>query len=487
MAAFAIDFLQASVGALLSASAAWGLLALARRRWPALAMRRMPWLLALLTGVLAMPLMLLPVPARYSLVPVAVSLPLTKPTMAVVADGAALHGDDDLNDTDMLPLCAWLWLGCYAAGASWHAWRWQRGRRLVRALLQAAERLDGAALAAHPALADQACPLPVLEVDAPVTPMLAGLRHPVLLLPRHLRGFDVEQQRLIIAHELTHLRRRDHWCQHAGALLQAMLWFVPAAHALRRQLHWALELGCDSAVLAARPASARRSYAAALLAQLSVLQRQAAGPAPVALQFGAAGPTLAERVRRIRTAAPAAPASVLGVIVLALPALCAASVLLQPRLAADHGMPAVPASALAAVVTASPWQAPLATLRVTSEYGSTNRPSGKPHRGMDFAARRGSAVLAPAAGVVTVATDRYAGGTRYGKVIVVDHGDGLQTLYAHLDALAVQAGDRVAAGQRIALSGATGKVTGPHLHFEVLRDGGQVDPRTLLDTALPLR
>lgn len=487
MTGFAIHFLQASVGAFLTASVAWALLSLARRRWRALAARRTPWLLALLAGVLALPLSLLPVPLHYSLVPAAVSLPSILPTRPAAVDGIAAAGSDDLDDANVLPLCAWLWLGCYAGGAGWHAWRWQRARRLVRDLLQAGEPLDAEARAAHPALAAQACALPVLEVDAPVTPMLAGLRHPVLLLPRHLRSFDIEQQRLIVAHELTHLRRRDHWCQHAGALLQATLWFVPAAHALRRDLHWALELGCDSAVLANRPASVRRSYAAALLAQLNVLQRQLAGPAPAALQFGAAGPTVAERVRLIRTAAPAAPASVLGVIVLALPALCAASVLLQPRLAPDHGMPAVPASAPAAVVTASPWQAPLATLRVTSEFGSTNRPSGKPHRGMDFAARRGSAVLAPAAGIVTVATERYAGGAQYGKVIVVDHGNGLQTLYAHLDALAVRAGDRVAAGQRIALSGATGKVTGPHLHFEVQRDGGQVDPRTLLDTALPLR
>lgn len=487
MTGFAIHFLQASVGALLVASAAWALLALARRRWPALAGRRMPWLLALLTGVLALPLTLLPLPIHYSLVPAAVSLPSMQLPAPAAADGTAQAGSDDLDDANVLPLCAWLWLGCYVGGAGWHAWRWQRARRLVRGLLLAGEPLDAEARAAHPALAGQACTLPVLEVDAAVTPMLAGLRRPVLLLPHHLRSFDIEQQRLIVAHELTHLRRRDHWCQHAGALLQAVLWFVPAAHALRRHLHWALELGCDQAVLADRPASVRRSYAAALLAQLSVLQRQLAGPAPAALQFGAAGPTVAERVRLIRTATPAIPASVIGAIVLSLPALCAASMLLQPRLAADDGMAAAPASASAPLVAASPWLAPLATVRVTSEFGSTNRPSGKPHRGLDFAAPRGSAVLAPAAGIVTVATDRYAGGAQYGKVIVVDHGKGVQTLYAHLDTLTVRAGDHVAAGQQIARSGATGKVTGPHLHFEVQHDGDQLDPRSLLRTALPPR
>lgn len=485
MTAHAIHFLQACVSALLTATVAWAVLWAALRRWPALAERRTPWFLALLTGALTLVLVLLPVASRYSLVPATVTLPaaLVAPTTASADMGAT--GSDDLEEASLLPWCAWFWLGCYTAGAAWHARRWQQGRRLVRGLLRAADALDGPALAAHPAFAGQACAVPVLEVDAPVAPMLAGLRRPLLLLPRHLRSFAVDQQRLIVAHELEHLRRRDHWWQHAGALLQALLWFVPAAHALRRRLHWALELGCDRAVLAGRPASARRSYAAALLAQLQILHRQLAGPAPAALQFGSAGPTVAERVRLIRTGSPAAPVAAIVAIALLLPALCAASVLLQPRVL--DGSAAVPASAPASAAAAPQWQAPLAHLRVTSEFGSTNRPSGQPHRGMDFGAARGSAVLAPAGGTVTVSTDRYEGGARYGKVIVIDHGDGTQTLYAHLDARAVQAGDRVTAGQRIALSGATGKVTGPHLHFEVQRGGGQVDPRTLLHTALPPR
>lgn len=489
MNAHAIDFLRGSVSALLTATVAWIVLLAALRRWPALAERRAPWLLALLTGALTLLLVLLPVASRYSLVPATVTLPVALAAPATTSADMTATGSDDLEETSMLPWCAWFWLGCYAAGAAWHARRWQQGRHLVRGLLRAGDTLDRAALAAHPAFAGQACAVAVLEVDAPIAPMLAGLRRPVLLLPRHLRAFAVDQQRLIVAHELAHLRRRDHWWQHAGALLQALLWFVPAVHALRRRLHWALELGCDRAVLAGRPASARRSYAAALLAQLQILHRQLAGPVPAALQFGSAGPTVAERVRLIRTGGRAAPLPVVVAIALLLPALCAAGVLLQPRVATVDGGAAAPASAPPSLAAVPQWQAPLAQLRVTSEFGATNRPSGQPHRGMDFGAARGSAVLAPAGGVVTVSTDRYEGGARYGKVIVIDHGDGdgTQTLYAHLDARAVQAGDRVTAGQRFALSGATGKVTGPHLHFEVQRGGGQVDPRTLLRTALPPR
>lgn len=104
---------------------------------------------------------------------------------------------------------------------------------------------------------------------------------------------------------------------------------------------------------------------------------------------------------------------------------------------------------------------------MTSSFGSINRPGGQPHRGTDFGAPRGTAVLAPADG----------------KVVVIEHASGTRTLYAHLDQRIVMAGERVRAGQRIALSGATGKVTGPHLHFEVSRQGAHIDPQALLGGA----
>lgn len=98
------------------------------------------------------------------------------------------------------------------------------------------------------------------------------------------------------------------------------------------------------------------------------------------------------------------------------------------------------------------------------------------HRGVDLVAPSGTAIEAPAAGRVTVATERYEGGAHHGTVVVIDHGDGLQSFYSHLDSLTVAPGQDVARGQTLGTVGSTGEVTGPHLHFEVWRHGEPVDP-----------
>lgn len=472
-------FLQASICALLTCSVAWAVLSLARRCWPSLDARRAPWLLAPLAGCVTLLLVLLPVSSQLSLVgetplphAVTLALPLDEGAMRV-------HDTGQHSGADLMTVIGLLWLATYLTGGTWYAVRWVRGQRRLRTLFCAAERLDGAALAEHPAFAGQASDLPpVLEIDAALSPMLAGLRHPVLLMPRHVRALPPAQQQLIVAHELMHLRRRDHVLQHVGALLQGLLWFVPAVHACYRRLQWALEIGCDSAVLAGRAAGERRSYAAALLAQLTLQSR---AMAPGSLAFGLHdAQAVADRICLIRDARHVPRRGWPGVaVLLLLPALCGASVLLQPHFVWEEA--ASPTPGTPAAMT---WLAPLARLRVTSAFGSTHRPGSKPHGGMDFGARRGTAVLAPAAGTVAISTDQYEGGAQYGKVIVIAHADGTRTLYAHLDRRLVQAGEQVAAGQHIGLSGATGKVTGPHLHFEVSRGGARIDPQALLNQSL---
>jgi len=84
---------------------------------------------------------------------------------------------------------------------------------------------------------------------------------------------------------------------------------------------------------------------------------------------------------------------------------------------------------------------------------------------------------------VAVSTDRCQGGAGYGKVVVIEHDDGMRTLCAHLDGRSVRAGERVRPGQQIAMSGATGKVSGPHMHFEVSRRGAHIDPKAVLEIA----
>ncbi|GAB2581205.1 hypothetical protein GCM10027066_23800 [Dyella jejuensis] len=118
---------------------------------------------------------------------------------------------------------------------------------------------------------------------------------------------------------------------------------------------------------------------------------------------------------------------------------------------------------------------PIALARITSNYGQRNNPFGKGHvfhRGIDMAAPKGTPVQAVADGtVVKAATDR-----TYGKFVVINHHNGYRTLYAHNSQLLVKVGDRVKVGHPIAKVGSTGRSTGPHLHFEIHRDGKQVDP-----------
>ncbi|MFW5451150.1 MAG: M23 family metallopeptidase [Methylophagaceae bacterium] len=112
---------------------------------------------------------------------------------------------------------------------------------------------------------------------------------------------------------------------------------------------------------------------------------------------------------------------------------------------------------------------------VSSYYGKRVDPfTGKKafHHGLDFAGKEGSHVYAVADGIVSWTGKR--GG--YGDMIDIDHGNGYVTRYAHNKTLKVEEGDRITKGQTIALMGSTGRSTGPHVHFEILRDGKTINP-----------
>jgi murein DD-endopeptidase MepM/ murein hydrolase activator NlpD len=121
--------------------------------------------------------------------------------------------------------------------------------------------------------------------------------------------------------------------------------------------------------------------------------------------------------------------------------------------------------------------APLAQLKTASPFGYRVSPitggSGEFHRGQDYSAQCGTAVMAAASGTVTFnGWHPYGGGNR----VVVDHGNGLETTYNHLSSATVKVGQKVSRGDVIAMSGTTGASTGCHLHFEVMVNGEVVDP-----------
>lgn len=124
---------------------------------------------------------------------------------------------------------------------------------------------------------------------------------------------------------------------------------------------------------------------------------------------------------------------------------------------------------------------PLPGFSANSKFGMRNHPihgDTRMHEGVDYSARMGTPVRSSGSGTVVFAGVR--GG--YGNTIEISHGGGLKTRYAHLSSFRVNEGDTVSQGQHIGAVGATGRVTGPHLHFEVLRNGKPQDPRLYIDT-----
>jgi flagellar protein FlgJ len=153
----------------------------------------------------------------------------------------------------------------------------------------------------------------------------------------------------------------------------------------------------------------------------------------------------------------------------------AAASSMSPLVAAAAAAAAARAAASASSSTSDPALTMPLDAETTSHFGWRRDPLGhgrKFHSGVDLRAAYGTDVPAAAAGEVTFAGDQ---GT-YGTLVVLKHEDGMETRYAHLSSAAVKTGERVEAGQVVGQVGSTGRSTAPHLHFEVRRNGQQLDP-----------
>jgi murein DD-endopeptidase MepM/ murein hydrolase activator NlpD len=139
-------------------------------------------------------------------------------------------------------------------------------------------------------------------------------------------------------------------------------------------------------------------------------------------------------------------------------------------------------AALRTLVQILPISAPLDSYEISSPFGTRGDPvngRGSFHTGEDFRAPYMSPVYATAPGVVTYAGYR----DDYGKIVEIDHGNGIATRYAHLHAFTVSVGQRVAGRTQIGFLGSTGRATGPHVHYEVLVNGEPHDPEKFLGLA----
>ena len=123
---------------------------------------------------------------------------------------------------------------------------------------------------------------------------------------------------------------------------------------------------------------------------------------------------------------------------------------------------------------------PISGGRLSSNFGRRKSPTkgaSSYHKGVDWSVPTGTAVFASCGGPVA----RAGWGSGYGYCVYINHEDGRQTRYGHLSKVLVKVGQTVKQGERIALSGNTGVSTGPHLHFEILINGSQVNPLKYLN------
>lgn len=122
--------------------------------------------------------------------------------------------------------------------------------------------------------------------------------------------------------------------------------------------------------------------------------------------------------------------------------------------------------------------------RLSSNFGLRRFFNGQPrspHAGLDVSVARGTPIKASSQGKVLAVDDYFFNG----KTVFVDHGNGLITMYCHLDQIKVQTGEPVSKGQQLGLSGQSGRATGPHLHWSVILNGAMVDPQLFLPAKHP--
>ena len=319
--------------------------------------------------------------------------------------------------------------------------------------------------------------------DAVSSPLLVGMIRPTLYLPSC--ALDDAQQRHVLAHETAHLHRGDLVLKPLALLVRCVCWFNPFVYGIYRRVCETCETSCDVAAVKKTGGDAA-SYLSTVL-YLMCATRGITDRFTTAM----AGNTrrVKERFSVVSHASPRRVVTVVSVVIAAMlltGAVCVGGVV-AGREEVSPAIPMVTQPVFSAPVTEAVTPPPTAeeetgfqwplseeNTSVTASYGYR---WGTFHRGIDIGGVVGDTVCATAAGKVMLCEEKgYNGG--YGMTIVIDHGNGLQTKYAHLDTYMVAEGECVTAGQPIATLGMTGNVTGPCLHFEVLENGETVNPMT---------
>lgn len=488
-----MDFAQAlTIGALVSLAAGaiiWLVLSRAMISGASVSIWRLARIACLLPLMAAPLIYLVPEPA--------VPLPVMDPMM----DHSALADADLASDGGNALLIPHLALSSiaivkvYLAGLlisltlAW--WRHlQRARLLKSSRLPDVRERRLLAAAVPGTVPSHICILVNQRIPAPV---LTGWSS-VIILPQPLFE-DTGALRFAATHECVHARRGDERDRLIGSALATLFWFHLPLRWIEQELTTARELACDAETLNVLGSTARTAYAATLIDTMRLA-------APAASAFGPQD----RRHRKMRIKAiltgyrPARFRSAIlsaSALTIVIPLTVAQAVWIDRRDTAPMVQQIEPVMEMTA-----PAQSPADTYRldmaqnaassvmaftarpveggrVSSDFGPRlGQPAATPpfHNGTDIAAPEGTAILAPAPGRVVHAEYGFDGNQAWGNTLALDHGNGWQTVYAHMQGFDVVVGDTVTSGQQIGRIGNTGNSTGPHVHVEVRLNGERVDP-----------
>ncbi len=480
--------LQLLCGWLLWCLALSGLLAVARAYQPELT--RWPRLFACLPLLSVLPL--LPWPGLPALLPqLGVSQQLEQVLAAVPAPAVQPAAEAGGLLNLLLSSLPWVLLALYLTVLSAlllrraHQYRlWRQLCRLRRpyplATLTPLLNSDATLLALWQAAGQPATFVQPLQGSPFVAGVkLAGMGQTQLYLPDWFSQLPLLKQQLLLRHELFHLKARHPLKLLLWQLCVDITWFNPLMRYWAYQYQQACELWVDRQVLQQQPKT--RSYGEILLWVSQLRQPPVAGLTLAAIgsvtgtKTGSSGGSSGYRQLQSRLTALQQPSMLsacrrvmwlLGLMVVTLPVAA-----LQTGLTSS-----APAQ----------WLHPLPTAVVSSPFGVLTKDKRvaqlrgqRPHGGIDFVAPRGSPVRAIANGRVLVADDKTLRSS-LGQTVVLAHGGGYQSLFAHLDRIDVKAGQWVSAGTIIGTLGASGNTTGAHLHLELALDNQKLDPASLL-------
>lgn len=347
------------------------------------------------------------------------------------------------------------------------------------------------------------CIVNLFKSDYVMSPILIGIFKPIIVLPN--REISEKELNIILKHELEHLRRKDLILKLIILIVNGVHWFNPLAYSLNAKFDILCENSCDERVALKMDFSERRVYGQTILSMLEYSKIQNKS---LYTGFSRSRNHLKRRLSIIMQTKKSKPITIListlvAVMVITIGASAVYAVspkesekTLSPDIeaASNSSLPDDETSSVTeekdTSSTVQTFIKPVEYNRISAEFGSRYLADTKVfHDGVDLAADNGKEIIAPMDGTVIVTNFYtqseilssdiqipYKLGPSYGRSLVIDHGNGYRTLYAHCSDVLVKVGDEVKQGDVIAMVGSTGRSTGNHLHFEIWENDIRVNP-----------